>query len=780
MNNTEDDPGKNGFPSKTFAFSDQPELLRIVTENILDLVSLTDPEGNIEFASQSHEIFGYDPEFLAGKNVMDLVHPEDLPRVQEAYNELILPGNPRRIEYRVRCRDGSCLWVETRGTALRDKNNNVKGIVFSSRDITEQKRSEEALLQSENYYRAIFETSGSAMFIIEEDTTISNINSNFEKMLGYSRHEIEGKKSWTEFVHPDDVAWMKKNHYLRRIDPDAAPFNYEFRFFARSGELRHGHLTVDMIAGTAQSVFSLIDITESKKIENALRESEERFRTVLENLPGEIFVHDLSGQILIVNDQACKNTGYSRDELLQMSVWEIDPCAASRKDQERLWHQLEIGQSATIESIHIRKDNTQYPVEIHLTGTILDGQSAILPVAFDITERKQAETEREKLKAQLAQAQKMESVGRLAGGVAHDFNNMLSIINGYAEITIEMLDPGDPARENIEEIYNAGTRSAGIVRQLLAFARQQTISPMHLDLNDTISDMLKMLQRLIGEDIELALHPGNNLWPVKIDPSQVHQVLANLAVNARDAISDVGKLTIETKNVICDEDYCKNYAYFIPGQYVMVAVTDNGCGMEQQIKENLFEPFFTTKDIGKGTGLGLSTIYGIVKQNEGFINVYSEPGIGTTFKIYLPCCQAQQSAPAYAREPTEQLPAGYETILLVEDEPAILKMGKDMLNRLGYTVLGADRPQDALQLAEKYEDSIDLLITDVVMPEMNGRDLSDELTARNPGLKTLFMSGYTADTIAHHGVLNSGVYFIEKPFTIEDLAVKVRRIFEQQ
>ncbi|MBS3777580.1 MAG: PAS domain S-box protein, partial [Bacteroidales bacterium] len=290
---------------------------------------------------------------------MDFVHPEDLHRVQEAYNELVSSGAPRRIKYRVRCRDGSYIWIETRETGLRDKNNNIQGIVFSSRDITEQKRYEDALHQSENYYRAIFETSGSAMFIIEEDTTISNVNSNFEKLSGYLRQEVEGKKSWTEFVHPDDVEWMKKNHYLRRDHPGAAPFNYEFRFFVRSGDLRHGYLSIGMIAGTTQSVVSLVDITERKKIENALRESEERFRTALENLPGGIFAHDLNGQILIVNDQACKNTGYSRDELLQMSVWEIDPHAASRRDQDRLWHKLETGQSATIESIHIRKDNTQ-------------------------------------------------------------------------------------------------------------------------------------------------------------------------------------------------------------------------------------------------------------------------------------------------------------------------------------------------------------------------------------------------------------------------------------
>ncbi len=368
----------------------------------------------------------------------------------------------------------------------------------------------------------------------------------------------------------------------------------------------------------------------------------------------------------------------------------------------------------------------------------------------------------------------MESVGRLAGGVAHDFNNKLAIINGYAEMAIDMIDPSDPLGETIREIQTAGMQSADIVRQLLAFARQQTISPVQLDLNDTISGMLKMLQRLIGENIELAWHPGKNLWPVKADPSQVDQIMANLAVNARDAISDVGKLTIETKNTVVDEDYCKSSPEAVPGRYVMLEVSDDGHGIEKEIQERVFDPYFTTKEIGKGTGLGLPTIYGIVKQNKGFINVYSEDGEGTTFKIYLPRHEGEKSSLKTAEESSERVPTGTETILLVEDEPAILKMGREMIRRLGYTVLTAENPNNALSIAREYEGTIHLLITDVVMPEMNGRDLSSQLTRIHPDLKTLYMSGYTANVIAHHGVLDEGVQFIQKPFSLKDLAVKVR------
>lgn len=318
------------------------------------------------------------------------------------------------------------------------------------------------------------------------------------------------------------------------------------------------------------------------------------------------------------------------------------------------------------------------------------------------------------------------------------------------------------------------------MRQLLAFARKQTISPVQMDLNDTVSGLLKMLQRLIGENIDLSWHPGGSLWPVKIDPSQIDQIMANLAVNARDAISDVGKMTIETRNVVIGQDHCRVYPYFVSGEYVMLAVSDNGCGMEKEVQKNLFEPFYTTKETGKGTGLGLSTIYGIVKQNNGFINVYSEPGQGSAFKIYLPRHETEESNPGASAKSHEQMPTGSETILIVEDEAAIVHLTRGMLEKLGYSVITARKPEDALQLAASHEGRIDLLITDVVMPEMNGRDLSARLSVNNPALQTLFMSGYTADLIAHHGVLDKGVQFIEKPFSHKDLAAKVRQALGQQ
>jgi signal transduction histidine kinase len=391
----------------------------------------------------------------------------------------------------------------------------------------------------------------------------------------------------------------------------------------------------------------------------------------------------------------------------------------------------------------------------------------------EVAERKRAEAEKVTLEAQFQQAQKMESVGRLAGGVAHDFNNKLGIILGYTELALEEVDPSQPLHANLQEIRKAANHSADLTRQLLAFARKQTIAPKILDLNETVESMLKMLQRLIGEDIDLAWLPGRHLWPVMMDPSQIDQILANLCVNARDAIADVGKVTIETETVTFDEAYCAVHAGFVPGDHIRLAVSDNGCGMDKDTQVHIFEPFFTTKGVGHGTGLGLATVYGIVRQNSGFINVYSEPGQGTTFAIYLPR-HVGKTAQIRKKASAKLAARGNETILLVEDEPTILKMTAMMLEMLGYTVLSANTPGEAIRLAGEFTGEIHLLLTDVVMPEMNGRDLSINLLSRYPRLKRLFMSGYTANVIAHHGVLDEGVSFIQKPFSTNDLADKVR------
>jgi PAS domain S-box-containing protein len=397
----------------------------------------------------------------------------------------------------------------------------------------------------------------------------------------------------------------------------------------------------------------------------------------------------------------------------------------------------------------------------------------------DISDRKLAEAEQEQLQAQLIQAQKMESIGRLAGGVAHDSNNMLSIILGNTEMILEDIDSSNPAISNLIEIKKAAQRSTSITRQLLAFARKQTIDPKNLDLNETLEKMLKMIRRLIGENIDLSWRPEIDLWQIKIDPSQVDQILANLCVNARDAIRDIGKVTIETKNVHFDQNYCWIHAGFKPGDYVMLAVSDNGCGMDKETIDNLFEPFFTTKAVGEGTGLGLATVYGIIKQNNGFINVYSELEEGSTFSAYFPKHAERANREKHKKSENNAF-IGHETILLVEDDKAILSITKTMLERLRYTVLAASTVEEALKICDNSDTGeVHLLLTDVVMPKMNGRDLARKILKIHPNLKCLFMSGYTANVIVHHGILNEGVHLISKPFSKQSLSTKLREVLNE-
>lgn len=526
-------------------------------------------------------------------------------------------------------------------------------------------------------------------------------------------------------------------------------------------------LAKQRLNSTAKLIGSMV---ETKQVMEALQESEVRFKALHNASFGGITIHD-RGLILECNQGLSDITGFRHEELIGMDGLLL----IAEKSREAVRDKIRSGYEKPYEAFGVRKNGEEYPVRLEARNIPYKGKTVRAVEFRDITEQKQVEKERGKLQEQLIHAQKMESVGRLAGGVAHDFNNMLGVIIGRTEMVMEKLDPAQPLFDDLEEIRKAAERSADLTRQLLTFARKQTISPKVIDLNETVEGVLRMLRRLIGEDILLNWLPGKHLGPVKMDPSQIDQILANLCVNARDAVKGVGKITIETGAAEFDKDYCAEHAGFLPGEYVLLAVSDTGCGMAEETVRHVFEPFFTTKEVGKGTGLGLATVYGAVKQNNGFIHVYSEPGRGTIFRIYLPRHMEGMTVPPN-KASTKPAACGSETILLVEDEPAILRMASMMLERLGYTVIAAQNPGEAVRLADAHASPIDLLMTDVVMPEMNGRDLAQTILSIYPDIKCIFMSGYTADIIAHHGVLDEGVHFIQKPFSTKDLGAKLRTV----
>jgi two-component system cell cycle sensor histidine kinase/response regulator CckA len=521
-------------------------------------------------------------------------------------------------------------------------------------------------------------------------------------------------------------------------------------------------------------LWSFRDITERKRAEERLRESEERFRSLSEASLEGIMVHD-QGVILDANRAFAQLFGYGQPEEL---IGKNGPdLLLTPESRSRIRQRIQRQGEGQIELTGVRKDGTTFAMETESRPMKYRGRDARIVSFRDLTDRKRDEEEKVKLQGQLQQAAKMEAVGRLAGGIAHDFNNILTVITGYSELLLQKIGKESPIQGELQEIKRAGDRAALMTQQLLAFSRKQIIEPKVMRLDRLVADVLAMLARLIGEDIALQTITGKSLGSVKVDPGQFQQILMNLVVNARDAMPGGGKIVIETANVELDAGYCATHPYVTPGRFVMLSVGDTGAGMSDEVKAHIFEPFFTTKEKGSGTGLGLATTYGAVKQSGGSIEVYSEVGIGTTFKIYLPRVEEEEK-PAKDGSLVD-LPGGAETVLLVEDEDTVRDLGVRILKDLGYRVMQARNGGEALAVAQKYGERIDLLLTDVVMPGMSGGELATQMVLLRPETKVLFTSGYTDDAIVHHGILDEGVSFIGKPYTPERLARKVREVLEK-
>ena len=625
-------------------------------------------------------------------------------------------------------------------------------------------RAAKTLQDSEKRYRRLFESAKDGILILDADTgEVVDVNPFLIRLLGYSYDEFCGKHLWEIGAFKDIAAskeafkTLQEKEYIRYED---LPLE------TRDGQ----HVAVEFVSNVylvenARVIqCNIRDISARKRADKALSESEQKTRTVLDNIGIGVALIGPKMEILELNRRMREwfpSIGPGQLSICTQPVNNL-VCESSPTQmtlQDGFVHEITMQTSQTGGARDYRVLSSPVFDELgKVTGAI--------ELIEDITEKLS-------LEHKLRQAQKMEAVGRLAGGVAHDFNNMLCVILGYAELGLGKVDSDHPLHADLKEIVKAAKYSAGITQQLLAFARKQTIVPVPLDLNRTVARMIEMLRRLIGEDIELVWLPEAGLGSIEMDPVQVDQILVNLAINARDAILDIGTIAIETGSATFDEADCLGHAGFVPGDYLMLAIGDDGCGMGKETLDKIFEPFFTSKELGEGTGLGLATVYGIVQQNNGFIEVSSEPGKGTTFRIYLPR-YADPIVDSQLKQALE-IPMGRgETVLLVEDESGILEVAKTMLEKLGYRVLAASTPQEALTLAEEYSNGIQLLVTDIVMPEMNGRKLAERLYSLYPDMKKLFMSGYTADVIANRGVLEEGMNFLQKPFLFETFAAKVR------
>lgn len=703
-----------------------------------------------------------------------LFFPEDFKHLKQAVEVAITDGKPYHFAIKIKRPDDSVRYCVVRGYPEVDQRGKTISLYGSFQDITEIKKTEMELRRNENLLQRIFDVLPVGLWLADKDGTLLRGNPKGCEIWGLdSTVPLENYKNFKAKSLPSGEIVTRKDSLPLHAITKGETIVHEMReietFDGKNRTILNYTTPVLDDAGDFEvAIIVNLDISDLHQTQMQLVESEMKFRSYIENAPNGVFVSDENGNYLEVNHAATQMTQYSQAELLKMNFSQL----VSPEVQERVrdhFQTLKIQGHASGEFPFVTKSGEKRWWTVDAVK--LDG-NRFLGFTNDITSRKQAEAERNRLQEQLAQARKMDAIGRLAGGVAHDFNNMLQAIMGNSDMALDETEPGSRLHEHLREIKKAASRSGDLTQQLLAFARKQTIAPKIINLNNTVAGILKMLRRLIGEDIDLAWIPGHNLWSVNIDASQVDQMLANLVVNARDAISGVGKVTIETANRSFDEAYCAEHVDFLPGDYVMLAVSDDGCGMDKQTVAEVFEPFFTTKKTGEGTGLGMATVYGIVKQNQGFINVYSEPGEGTTFKIYLPRSVSQNQPDANPATPGRL--KGTETVLIVEDEKSILNMGKRFLKRLGYEVLTANSPTESLELVQNYPQKIHLLITDVVMPEMNGRELAKRLETLQPGIKCLFMSGYTANVIAHHGVLDEGLFFLQKPFSINALSQKVR------
>ncbi len=752
------------------ALSENEKRFRSIAEASTDLIALTNEQAVIEYVSPvSKTLFRCEPKEMVGRVFTEFLDESSIPKAMAAFQEAAMRGEGSKgLELTMKRADGSLFIGELNGANLT-LGEKHQSLVFI-RDITERKQAERELKESEERYKSLHNASFGGI-VIHDQGMIQECNYGLSIISGYAYDELIGMDGLLL------IAESSRDTVREKIaSGDEEP--YEGVGVRKNGEEYPIRLEGRNIRykGKDMRTVEFRDISRRKKAEEELKRRESELSKIFDVLPVGLWFADKDGTLLRGNPAGVSIWGAEPHvPIEEYGVFKARRLPSREEIKAEDWslvRTIRDGETILNELIEIDGFDGVTRTILNSTAPVLDENGTVLGaivVNQDITEQKQMEQ-------QLLQAQKMESVGRLAGGVAHDFNNLLTGITGHVSMALMDIPAKDPMRSNLEEIQRAADSAAALTRQLLSFSRKQIVEPKVLDLNQLIKRASKMLGRLIGEDVSLKVSADPTLGRIRMDPGQVEQILVNLAVNARDAMPDGGMLTLESRNVTLDESYGKRHGYTEPGEYVMLAVSDNGTGMDEETKEHLFEPFFTTKEQGKGTGLGLATVYGAVKQGRGSLEVYSELSVGTTFKIYFPRVEAPLQNLTSPQQ--KAMPKGMETVFLVEDEELVRKLTHRVLQRLGYRVFAFQNGEDALDAFDSLDGPLHLLLTDIIMPGMNGRVLSEALQAKQPGLLVLFTSGYTEDVIAHHGVLEEGLQFIGKPYTPQSLAAKVRRVLD--
>ncbi len=752
------------------------ELLRAVSDGTTDAVFVKDRDGKyLLFNPAAAKFVGRPVAEVLGRDDTALYEPTSAQAVMERDRQVMESGRAETTEDTLTAAGVTRTYLSTKAP-YRDEKGTVIGLIGIACDISDRKRAEEELRQSENRLRAFFDTANAGMVEADADGQLLRVNDAFCRMLGYSRDELLSLTA-PALVIPEDREQVL-NQYEQVRSGHRMAYEAERRYCRKDGTVIWAWVNLTVVSeddGRRARVSAvIIDLTERKRAEAERDALLARLQLQIDRMP---LAYLLSGPDLRYtrwNPAAERMFGFTEAEVMGRHPFEVIVPSASRPLVQSVFERLRAGDmGAHGECENVTRDGRTVVCHWHNTPLLdADGRfTGLLSLAEDVTERKV-------LEEHLRQAQKMDAIGQLAGGVAHDFNNLLTVINGYSEILHDQFPAEDTRRVQVAAIRDAGERAAGLTGQLLAFSRQAVLEPRVLNLNAIITETSRLLRRLIGEDIELALSLAPNAHRVRVDSGQMGQVLMNLAVNARDAMPTGGKLTVETRNTELDEEYARLHGAVRPGQYVMLAVSDTGTGMSPEVRARIFEPFFTTKGAGRGTGLGLAVVFGIVRQSEGYVEVYSELGVGTTFKVYLPAVDTAVSAKGATTTP-RPVRGGTETVLLVEDQADVRRLALHALRDQGYAVTEAADAQEALRLVEAGLPRLDILVTDVVMPGLSGRRLAELLRERYPSLKVLYTSGYTDDAVVRHGVLHAEVAFLRKPYTPHSLADRVRQVLDE-